>query len=117
MDTLSQLIAAELARRLEAQQTRVPYGVWIAGAGWLKNDQGRVFADLQRAVAESAATLWGPGATVMPIDLPDVSGVSALQVLEAKFLAQQHAADERRWQSRLRTFARRIWNGLRARNN
>ena len=51
----------------------VSYGVWICGQGWLKKagEQAvvtRIFATLSRETADSAAALWGAGATVRPID-------------------------------------------------
>lgn len=55
------------------------YAVWIAGQGWLKlaGDSERTFVSLQKEVAESAARLWGKGATVLPWDrsLLDFEGV------------------------------------------
>lgn len=99
-DTLSQLIANEVARQVAQQHPGVPYGVWIAGEGWLKNEQGRVFADLHVEVARSAAHLWGKGAQVLPLDLPDGSGTSALQALEEKILAHQRRVRERTWRTR-----------------
>ena len=100
MDPLSQLIANEVQRRLAETRPRVPYAVWIEGTGWLKSEQGRVFADMNREVAETAAELWGPGARVLPVDLPD-GGQNALQVLETKFLQQQQDRRNRRWTARL----------------
>lgn len=107
MDALSQLVIAEIARqRAAAAASNIPYGVWIAPSahaqgGWLKNDAGRVFADLHIEIAQSAAALWGDGASVMPIDLPDADGKSALQLLEAKILEHQRAVKERKFFTRL----------------
>ncbi len=109
MDTLSQLIQNEVARRVESATPRIPYGVWIEGMGWLKDDAGRVFADLHVEIAQSAAHLWGDGAHVMPIDLPDANGKSALQMLEAKFLEHQRGARARQWRQRFSNWIRRIW--------
>lgn len=111
MDTLSQLIVAEMARQRAAQQSNIPYGVWIrpsatSQGGWLKSEQGRVFADLHIEVAQTAARLWGDGATVLPLDLPDADGKSALQMLEAQFLAQQRAVNERKFFQRLTRWLR-----------
>lgn len=100
MDVLSQLIANEMARRLVEQQVHVPYGVWIEGQGWLKNEQGRVFADLHREVAQSAAELWGTGARVTAIDLPDATGRAALEGFEKQFLEQQAKRRASTWWER-----------------
>lgn len=58
------------------------YGVWIAGWGWLRGGDSKTFASLDRAVAESAAALWGTGAQVHPID-------DSLIDLQDVFLEQQ----------------------------
>lgn len=81
-DTLGNLIDAELMRRtnLEMRLPPVVYGVWVPGAGWLKDPvTRRAFADAQIRVAESAAQLYGAGAHVLPFD-------ASLLALEAMFL-------------------------------
>lgn len=69
--------------------TKTLYGVWIKGRGWLRNPDrdNTAFASDNEAVARSAATLWGRGARVLPID-------TSLDEFERMFLAQQ----ARRWQ-------------------
>lgn len=63
--------------------TPTAYGVWIDGTGWLRNGaEGKTFAALDRAVAESAAALWGAGSRVLPFD-------ESLVELQGVFLAQQ----------------------------
>lgn len=113
-DPLSQLIANDVARRVQLAQPQAPYGVWIHGVGWLKNDQGRVFADLHVEVARTAATLWGDGARVMPMDLPEAGGTSALQGLESKFLAHQHLVGEQKIFTRLKRWLRKVLVNSRA---
>ena len=61
------------------------YAVWIKGQGWLKldGDKERTFLSLQKEVAQTAATLWGKDAIVMPWD-------KTLLLFEATFLQHQH---------------------------
>lgn len=89
---------------------KVLYGVWIEGQGWLKRDKtdgqpntvkDRTFAADSMRVAESAAELWGPGATVRPID-------GSLIDLEAVFLERRKPKPSR-WEHLRYRWAR--WRG------
>lgn len=67
------------------------YAVWIRGKGWLKQDDTKgdtTLAALNKAVAESAARLWGKDAQVLPFD-------QSLLDLETKFLAREHELNTR----------------------
>lgn len=59
------------------------FGVWIPGKGWLRGKGGPV-ADLNPAVARSAARLYGHGAFVTAID-------ESLIDCETQFLEQEKA--------------------------
>ena len=102
MDALSQLITNEITHRLELAAPRLIYGVWITNSGWLKNEQGRAFADEHIELAQTAARLWGHGAVIMPID-------DSLKDFERVFLMQQSFARQRTWWNRLTIF---IKNGI-----
>ena len=67
---------------VEKQEFLILFGVWIQGRGWLKNEQGKVFTDPRPEVARTAVLLWGPGASVLPID-------PSLVDLEAIFLERE----------------------------
>lgn len=69
--------------------TPTTYGVWLEGRGWLANEHRRAFASTDRAVAETAAALWGKGASVMAMD-------SSLVDLQDFLLAHQAAVAPQR---------------------
>ncbi len=60
------------------------YAVWIRGKGWLKHseDGQTTFCSTNRAVANTAALLWGQDAQVLPFD-------QSLLDLESKFLTRE----------------------------
>lgn len=90
MDIFSELLDAELERRVKALQQPYAFAVWLPGRGWLKHEQtGRVFEDKSIEVVQTAARFY-PDSIIMPIDLRDSSGdKSALELLEGQFLAQE----------------------------
>lgn len=107
---LGDYLEAEAQRRAKDAQPQFAYAVWIDGKGWLKQiGTDRVFADPRIEVAQSAAQLYGNGAQVMPIDLPDHEGKAALQLLEKQLLNVQYERHERRWFVQLAHWLRNYW--------
>lgn len=73
------------------------YGVWIDGQGWLKRfedgkDKPLVFAALDRHVAETAVTLWGQGAQLLPFD-------KSLVEFETQLLERQAQKAPKGWRA------------------
>lgn len=89
------------------------YGVWIEGAGWLRDQNGRYFADPRIAYAKAALRMYQiKGTPQARIELIDDSMVG----LQSMFMARE----KERWLQRqrpnwLRSFfnkIRKLFNGL-----
>ncbi len=95
--TLDRMLEAEITARVTKLVAVPPltYGVWIRGVGWLKNENGLIFADVRLVVAQQAARLYGRGACVVPVD-------QALGDLEKLFLQRERLSEQNRWWRRLR---------------
>lgn len=111
--TLDSLIEGEVSARVTLATITPPlmFGVWIPGKGWLKSADGKhTFADRRIEVAESAARLYGRGAVAIPVDERDRTNPdapSAMEELEATFLAQERGTAAQRWPARLARWLKR----------
>jgi len=107
LDILSQLIEAEIQRRVNSLLPATPFGVWLNGVGWLRSSDGlHVVSDRRRELMESVANLCGHGARVLPID--DALTEQELRDLERQILGRQQAERARTMPERIRKW----WYGL-----
>lgn len=73
----------------DERKYEITYGVWIAGYGWLRKGD-RVFLDPRKEVAQTAAQMWGEGASVRVCD-------ASLVDLQPELLEREALKAKRAW--------------------
>ena len=84
------------------------YGVWITGVGWLRDQNGRHFADPRKAYAQTALRMWIIGGSgPARIELIDDSMIGLQSVFieqERLHIARKELLAKRSLKERLRRF-------------
>jgi len=94
----------------------ITYGVWIKNIGWLKDANGRFFADPRIEYARAALRMWSIGDdTPCRIDLIDESMIGLQSIFlgrEEKFYTGRQLKSETKRYSFNKSFIGRIVNGI-----
>jgi hypothetical protein len=74
----------------------ITYGIWIIGQGWLRDTNGRYFADPRLDYAKTALKMWVVNKNTARIELIDDSmiGLQSLFIERERYKIEQRASNK-----------------------